>query len=177
MPQKGEPTRGGAHYVTRLAIRRSLLLRVRDLGFLDRRRLVWCIDEAQAPTALAIDAISHLWVVSTEPRPLAVLLSYPDSDAVVGGLYGSTWMSYLYVNLLFVPEKMRGAGVGRKLMMEAEAEAIRRGCRAAALDTFSFQARGFYERLGYSVFGTLHDYPPGHSRFYLAKRLVGSAPP
>jgi GNAT superfamily N-acetyltransferase len=115
--------------------------------------------------------------ISEEPRPLALLLSEPDSDGVVGGLYGTTWMSYLQVNLLFVPEKMRGAGVGRALMMEAEAEAIRRGCSAATLDTFSFQARGFYERLGYSVFGTLDDYPPGHSRFYLTKRLVGSDPP
>jgi GNAT superfamily N-acetyltransferase len=114
--------------------------------------------------------------ISVEPRPLALLLSEPDSDGVAGGLYGTTWMSYLQVNLLFVPEKMRGADIGRKLIMEAEAEAIRRGCSAATLDTFSFQARGFYERLGYSVFGTLDDYPPGHSRFYLTKRLVGSEP-
>jgi GNAT superfamily N-acetyltransferase len=115
--------------------------------------------------------------MSVEPRPLALLLSEPDSDGVVGGLYGTTWMSYLQVNLLFVPEKMRRAGIGRKLIMEAEAEAVRRGCSAATLDTFSFQARGFYERLGYSVFGTLHDYPPGHSRFFLTKQLGGSVPP
>jgi GNAT superfamily N-acetyltransferase len=115
--------------------------------------------------------------ISVNPRPLAVLLSDPDSDTIAGGLYGSTWMSYLQVNLLFVPEKMRGAGVGRALMMEAEGEAIRRGCTAATVDTYSFQARGFYERLGYSVFGTLHDYPPGHSRLYLTKRLVCSEPP
>jgi hypothetical protein len=56
-------------------------------------------------------------------------------------------------------------------MTLAEAEAVQRGCRAVALDTFSFQARGFYERLGYSVFGVLNDCPPGHSRFYLTKRL------
>ncbi len=120
---------------------------------------------------------SRIGTSVAEPRPLALLLSEPDSDGiVVGGLYGSTWMSYLHVNLLFVPEKMRGGGVGRMLMMEAEAEAIRRGCSAASLDTFSFQARGFYEKLGYCVFGTLDDYPPGHRRFYLTKRLAGSAP-
>lgn len=114
--------------------------------------------------------------VSYNPRPLALLLSDPGSGETVGGLHGATWISYLYIHLLFVPETMRGAGVGRKLMMEAEAEAVRRGCIAVALDTFSFQARGFYERLGYSLFGTLHDWPPGHSRFYLTKRLAGGEP-
>jgi GNAT superfamily N-acetyltransferase len=83
----------------------------------------------------------------------------------------------LWIDLLFVPESMRGIGIGRKLMTLAEGEAVRRACRAAALDTFSFQARGFYERLGYSVFGTLDDCPPGHRRFYLTKRLGGSRPP
>ena len=50
-------------------------------------------------------------------------------------------------------------------MQAMEAEAIRRGCRGAYLDTFSYQARPFYERLGYEVFGTLDDYPAGHQRF------------
>jgi|ERR1700730_12071243 GNAT superfamily N-acetyltransferase len=109
--------------------------------------------------------------------PLVILLSDPESDEIVGGLHGSTLFSYLHVDLLFVPESMRGIGMGRKLMMQAEAEAVRRGCHAASLDTFSFQARGFYERLGYSVFGILDDCPPGHSRFYLTKRLGGSQPP
>jgi GNAT superfamily N-acetyltransferase len=107
-------------------------------------------------------------------RPLVLLLSDPVSDEIVGGLYGSTLFSFLRVDLLFVPESMRRNGIGRKLMSEAEAEAVRRGCHAASLDTFSFQARGFYERLGYSVFGTLNDCPPGHSRFYLTKQLAGS---
>ena len=106
-------------------------------------------------------------------RLLAILLSHPESDEIVGGLYGMTWSSHLWVELLFVPESMRGIGIGRKLMAQAEAEAVRRGCRTVVLDTFSFQAPGFYERLGYSVFGTLHDCPPGHSRFYLTKQLGG----
>jgi GNAT superfamily N-acetyltransferase len=113
-------------------------------------------------------------------RPLVILLSQPESDeivGVVGGLYGSTSFSYLHVDLLFVPESVRGTGIGRELMMQAEAEAVRRGCHASSLDTFSFQARGFYERLGYSVFGILDDCPPGHSRFYLTKRLGAGQPP
>jgi GNAT superfamily N-acetyltransferase len=109
-------------------------------------------------------------------RALAILLSDPRSHEIVGGLYGSTAFSHLWVDLLLVPESMRGIGIGRKLVTQAEAEAMRRGCRAAVLDTFSFQARGFYERLGYLVFGTLNDCPPGHSRFYLTKRLGGQPP-
>ena len=56
-----------------------------------------------------------------------------------------------------------------QLMNDAEREAIRRGCRGAWLDTYSFQARGFYERLGYTIFGTIDNYPPGHSRIFLKK--------
>jgi GNAT superfamily N-acetyltransferase len=107
-------------------------------------------------------------------RPLVILLSDPGSDDIVGGLYGSTLFSYLRVDLLFVPEAMRRTGIGRKLLGEAEAEAVRRGCHAASLDTYSFQARGFYERLGYAVYGTLEDCPPGHRRFFLTKRLGGT---
>jgi ribosomal protein S18 acetylase RimI-like enzyme len=57
------------------------------------------------------------------------------------------------------------------LMREAEAVARENGCTGIWLDTFSFQAPGFYEKLGYTVFGTLADYPPGHSRFFLHKTL------
>ena len=59
---------------------------------------------------------------------------------------------------------------GRRLLLEAEARAARRGCRGAWLGTFGFQARGFYEKQGYAVFGALQDCPPGHARFFLSKR-------
>ena len=104
-------------------------------------------------------------------RPLAVLLR-GEGGETIGGLWGRTAWCWLFVELLFVPEPLRRAGAGRELMRRAEAEAIKRGCLGAWLDTFSFQARGFYERLGYSVFGQLDSYPPGHSRFFLRKSLV-----
>jgi GNAT superfamily N-acetyltransferase len=72
---------------------------------------------------------------------------------------------------LFVPETLRGQGLGRELMRRAEEEAIARGCHASWLDTFQFQARGFYERLGYTCFGELSDYPPGFSRYFMQKML------
>jgi hypothetical protein len=57
-------------------------------------------------------------------------------------------------------------------METTEIEARRRGCRNAYLDTFSYQAPQFYERLGYVAFGTLQDYPPGHQRVFMNKQLI-----
>jgi GNAT superfamily N-acetyltransferase len=103
-------------------------------------------------------------------RALAVLVKAADG-ATAGGLIGRTWGEWLYVELLYVPDELRGTGVGRELMMRAEAEARARGCRGIWLDTFSFQARGFYEKLGFTLIGRIDDYPPGHQRFFLQKRL------
>jgi GNAT superfamily N-acetyltransferase len=108
-------------------------------------------------------------------RPLAVLLSDSVTGEIVGGLNGATIFSYLHVDTLFVPPHLRLTGWGRKVVLAAEAEALRRGCHGAWLGTFTFQARGFYERLGYSAFGAVDDYPPGHSLIFLSKRLGDQA--
>ena len=104
-------------------------------------------------------------------RPLVVELRNAD-DAVVGGLWGATAYGWLFVQLLAVPEEFRGGGVGRRLMIAAEEEAVKRGCHSAWLDTFEFQSRGFYERLGYSCFATLPEYPKGYSRYFMRKQLT-----
>ena len=104
-------------------------------------------------------------------KPLAVVLTGSSGD-VIGGLWGRTAFGWLFVELIFVPESLRGHGVGRDLMHRAEAEAVARGCHAAWLDTFQFQARGFYERLGYTCFGELTDYPRGFSRYFMRKVLT-----
>ena len=94
------------------------------------------------------------------------------AGAVVGGLWGWTSYEWLFTQLLVVPEALRGRGIGRELMQRAEDEALARGCRGAWLDTFEFQARGFYERIGYEVFGEIPDYPLGYARFFLRKRFA-----
>jgi GNAT superfamily N-acetyltransferase len=109
-------------------------------------------------------------------RPLAIVVSDPDNGELLGGLWGSTNYSFLYIDLLYLPEDLRLASLGRQLMAQAEQEAIQRGCHGVWLDTFSFQARGFYEKLGYTVFGTLEDYPPGHRRFFLKKTFDTAVP-
>lgn len=108
-------------------------------------------------------------------RRLAIVMRHPENKETLGGLWGSTSYSYLHVDAVFVPEPMRGKGLGRRLIREAENEAIQRGCIGAWLDTFSFQSCAFYEKLGYKVFGQLNDNPPGHTRFFLKKSLVPTA--
>lgn len=106
---------------------------------------------------------------SSDYRPLAMTITDPQTHKIIGGLWGATNFTQLHIDLLFVPEALRGQRLGSKILHDAEAEAQRRSCRGAWLDTFSFQARGFYEGLGYTVFGMIEDYPPGHSRFFLKK--------
>ena len=107
-------------------------------------------------------------------RPLAVVLR-DDSGAPVGGLVGRSCSGWLYVELFHIPEPHRRAGLGRAMLRMAEREALARGCVGVRLETYSFQAPGFYARMGYTVVGTLRDCPPGHTRFSLARRLDGAA--
>jgi GNAT superfamily N-acetyltransferase len=104
-------------------------------------------------------------------RPLVVRIDDPRSGETVGGLWGNTGWQWLGIELLFVPPALRRAGIGTALVPWAEAEAMERGCRGAWLDTFSFEAYGFYERLGYVRFGTLAEYPRSHQRLFLRKHF------
>jgi GNAT superfamily N-acetyltransferase len=98
--------------------------------------------------------------------PLAIFVQ--DESQIVAGLAGQTYCGWLFVKYLWVSDGLRGRGVGRELMDRAEVRARERGCHSAWLDTFSFQARGFYEKLGYEEFGRL-DYPPDHHRHFMQK--------
>jgi GNAT superfamily N-acetyltransferase len=106
-----------------------------------------------------------------KPEPLAITLRDPDSGAVMGGLWGSSVVGWLYVDLLVVPEEFRGQGLGSALLQQAEAIARKRGCIGMWLHTATFQAPAFYEKLGFQAFGTVPDYPLGHGTIYYSKRL------
>jgi GNAT superfamily N-acetyltransferase len=111
----------------------------------------------------------HRW------RPLAVLAKDPASGRVLGGLTGASFHGWMFIELFWLPEPLRRGGLGSRLLALAEREAARRGCVGVWLDTYSFQARGFYEKLGYTLCGTIDDFPPGHQRFYLQKRVAPGA--
>ncbi len=90
---------------------------------------------------------------------------------VLGGVLGLLWGAWLQVGTLWVASAARGKGYGAKLLSAAEEYALTKGAVGATLETYSFQARPFYERLGYEVCGQLDGYPPGHAKFFLRKSL------
>jgi ribosomal protein S18 acetylase RimI-like enzyme len=116
----------------------------------------------------AIDDFNARTVPGRDER-FAILLRDAER-ALVGGLDGVIGWEWLFVDNLWVHDDLRGLGHGRDLLARAERRAVERGCHSAWLDTF--QALGFYRRCGYSVFGTLEDYPPGQTRYFLCKRLA-----
>jgi ribosomal protein S18 acetylase RimI-like enzyme len=101
---------------------------------------------------------------------LCYTLLDPEGE-VVGGILAEIYWGWFYVDLLWVKEELRDQGHGHSLMTQAEEEARKRGATNAYLDTFSFQAPAFYEKLGYRVFGELPDYPPGQTRYFMTKQL------
>ncbi|WP_437093031.1 GNAT family N-acetyltransferase [Streptomyces sp. enrichment culture] len=98
------------------------------------------------------------------------------SDAngeLAGGLVGHTWTTWLHVTYLWVDGRHRGAGLGSRLLAEAERIAsAERGCTASRVETWDFQAPDFYRKQGYDVVCVIPDYPPGITEYTLTKRLA-----
>jgi ribosomal protein S18 acetylase RimI-like enzyme len=101
---------------------------------------------------------------------LAILLRDGDGQ-LTAGIYGWLWGAYLEIECLWVEKAMRGQGAGRRLVQKLEAATVSRGAHTAVLDTFSFQAPGFYEKLGYEVFGIVEGYGDDHDKRFMRKRL------
>jgi GNAT superfamily N-acetyltransferase len=107
----------------------------------------------------------------TEEVPLD-LYAYDDAGELIGGIVAATWGSWLAIDLVWVREDQRGTGLGSDLLRRIEQRARdERGCIGVRLDTWGFQAKPFYEKQGYKVFGVLEDHPPGETEYQLFKRL------
>lgn len=91
-------------------------------------------------------------------------------DGVAGGLFGETYAGWLFIRYLWLSAPLRHQRLGTGLLRLAERRAVERGCHAAHVDSFSFQAPEFYRRQGYEEFGRL-PYPPRGERVFLRKRL------
>ncbi len=94
-----------------------------------------------------------------------------DEGELLGGLVGEIFWTFLYVADLWITEGSRRRGFGRALLQRAEQIAADRGCGVAFLSTMTFQAPGFYEKGGYTAFGTLPHAPTNLGRQWFAKAI------
>jgi GNAT superfamily N-acetyltransferase len=108
-------------------------------------------------------------------KPVAILLRDPESGRTLGGLWGKTLYDWMFVEMLFVPDTLRGLGLGSKLIAQAERIAAERDCVGLWLDTFEFQAPAFYRKLGFEECGLVDDHPLGMNRYFFRKRLAAKA--
>jgi GNAT superfamily N-acetyltransferase len=106
---------------------------------------------------------------------LLVITLRDAAGGVAGGLWGRTSYGFLFIELLSAGPA-RGHGLGRRIMDMAEAEAKSRGLTGIWLDTWTFQAPGFYEKLGFAECGRIPNYPQGHDRIFYVKRLDPAVP-
>ncbi|GLQ47437.1 N-acetyltransferase [Dyella lipolytica] len=107
-----------------------------------------------------------------DQRALAILVKDPATGELLGGITGRSSRGLLFLDMFFLPESMRGAGLGSRVLQMAEDEGRRRGCRSAVLHTNTFQAPGFYRKHGWREFGAIPCDPPGTSRIFFTKDLA-----
>ena len=128
-------------------------------------------DSARAVITDGLRAYNEAWAGTWDARPLAILARDPKTKKLVGGLLGRTSLGLLRVDTFFLPEELRRERLGSRILAMAEEEGRRRGCTRAVLSTLHFQAPGFYLKQGWDVAAKIDCEPPGHTRFYMTKKL------
>ena len=126
---------------------------------------------AYAPIWAPLLAFNQLIADGAEGDPFALVLTGESDDAIAGGLWALALWGSFYIGLVVVPADARRQGLGRELMRRAEEEARVLGCRQMWLDTYAFQARPFYERFGFEVFGQIDGPTPIFPRYFMQKQL------
>lgn len=139
------------------------------------------IELSESPPKSALDIISqgiesfnqgHMpdEVVFESDTRFAVIARNNEGE-VLGGVRACAFWNYCIIELLWLQNEARGGGVGSKLVAEAEAYAKSKGFQYMRTETLDFQAKPFYEKLGYKVFGELPNHPAGHTTCLLTKVL------
>jgi GNAT superfamily N-acetyltransferase len=129
----------------------------------------WIDRSFEAEVAGGLAAFNAAELGASGHRDLCV--SVYRGEAFVGGLAGYTAWQWLFVKWLWIRDDARGSGLASRALEAAEAEARKRGCRAAWLDTLNPLARDLYARHGYAVFGELQEFQAGRARYFMQKRF------
>lgn len=127
--------------------------------------------QAEAVVADGLAAFNKAAFGRVDAQTLDVVVRDDDSGEIVGGLLGHSSLGLFFLDLFYLPQHLRGAGLGSRIITLAEDEARRRGCAAVFVYTVTFQAPGFYERHGYRRFGEIACPPAGATRIFLSKTL------
>ncbi len=117
----------------------------------------------------------HIGDAATEEGLKFAVFARDDSGTVIGGIRAVAFWDWMNIEVIWVHEKARGSGIGRQLLKAAEEFAMENHFFWSCLETASFQAREFYEKQGYEVFGEPQDFPKGHTMYYMKKALVVSS--
>lgn len=114
-----------------------------------------------------------LGIPPNAPSTKVINFHIKNDGEVIGGINAFLYfkLSVLFINQLFVDAHYRDLGLGSSLLMKIENEAKKRGALLAHLETFDWQAKAFYLKHGYEIFGILEDCPSGHKRYYMKKKL------
>lgn len=126
--------------------------------------------EAKARAAVALYRYNTKATGIDDRAPIGAEL-YDPAGKVLGGLWGRTELGLLFLDMFFLPHRLRGSGYGARLLAVVEKEAKRRGCHRAVVETSSFQAPGFYVHRGYQEFGRIEFGVAAHARIFLSKHL------
>jgi GNAT superfamily N-acetyltransferase len=124
------------------------------------------IDGINSYNLTKVSALTDAWT------PLDYVMKNEQGEEIAGILSGIGYWNGLDIKILWVKEDHRGQGLGSMILKHVETIAIEKGATVAMLDTFSFQAEGFYSKNGYEVVGEINDFPKGHRRIYFSKKLV-----
>ena len=138
-----------------------------------------CTEEDEDFIEEKLDAINYSIVPpeeGAEDEELVFKIADDEGKTIAGCILVIESWKIAELDIIWVDEKYRRKGLGSALIREAEKVARERGCYVMVLGTFDFQARQLYEKHGYSLCGTVRDFPKGHENYTLIKRLDGQKP-
>lgn len=90
---------------------------------------------------------------------------------ILGGAKGVTYYGCLYIDMLWVDEKLRHQGFGTKLMHEAEKIGRERNSTFSTVNTMDWEALPFYQKLGYEIEFIREGYEKDSKLLMLRKKL------
>ncbi|WKA58818.1 GNAT family N-acetyltransferase [Planococcus shenhongbingii] len=106
------------------------------------------------------------------PKEQVSFIARNDEGEIIGGITGTAYWEHMHIDFLWVDPEARGRRIAEELMQQLEHYSRSQACYLMVVETFSFQAPGFYKKQGFCEFGVLENHPKGHSKHYFEKRLM-----